>query len=169
MTGQRLTRKEAAEHFGVSATRVGELIRDGRLAEAGATVDLEEAEALWASMDPDYRSRMVSQKAAKVVSDKINETFNRAKTAKMVAQAQEADLELKIKQGLFVPKQMVTQQAYTAAKQFHTRLTMLPRQLAPQLAIESSPAEIEQMLTSAIDVIVAEIRNALAELGTPAG
>lgn len=166
--GERLTRADIAKHFDVSVTRVGQLIGEGRLTEERATVDLEQAEALWASMDPDYKARAQAQKAAKETGDKISTAFNAAKARHQVAKAKQAEIDLDKKRGLLVERELVTQQAYTAGKQFHAKLTAIPRQLAPQLALLTNPAEIEQLLTSAIDAAQAEIRNALAELGAPA-
>lgn len=166
--GERLTRADLAKHFDVSVTRVGQLIGEGRLKEERATVDLEEAEALWASMDPDYRARAAAQKASRETGEKITTAFNAAKARTQVSKAKLIELELQKKTGLVVERELVTQQAYTAGKAFHAKLVAIPRQLAPQLALLTDPAEIERLLTSAIETATSEIRNALAELGAPA-
>lgn len=166
--GERLTRADIAKHFGVSVTRVGQLIGEGRLKEVRATIDLEEAEALWESMDPSYRARAAEAKEAKAKGEKISQNYNQARTQHAQIKAQQAALDLKVSLGRFVDRHLVTQQQYAVVKQFHTRITMLPRQLAPQLALETDPAAIEKMLTAAIDVAIAEIRNGIAELGAPA-
>jgi hypothetical protein len=165
--GERLTRSDIATHFGVSVTRIGQLIGEGRLKEERATIDLEEAEALWASMDPDYKARAAAQKAAKENGEKTSAAFNAAKARHQIIKTRQAELELNKRTGLLVERNVVTQQAYTASKLFMNRLSQVPRQLAPQLALLTDPAECERLLSSTLEAATAEIRNALAELGTP--
>ena len=161
---ERLTRAELAKHFGVSVSRIQQLVGDGRLLEERGTIDLEQAEQVWDDMDPGYLARVNAQKQRKEADGKVSQAFNIAKARKEAAKAQEAELDLKIKQGKYVDRQVVEQQAYAMAKLFLTKCSGIGRQLAPSLALEKDPAKIEHAVQSAIDTAIAEIRNGTAEL-----
>jgi uncharacterized protein YPO0396 len=164
---ERLTRKDIAAHFDVSPQRIGQLVSEGRLKEDRGTIDLAEATAVFDEMDPEYKARIAAQKQARLQQDNVTKIFNTARARKEAAKAQQAELDLKVAQKRFVDRGLVEQQHYAAFKLAHTKLTMIPRQMAPQLAIETDPAAIEQALTAVIDAAIAEIRNGLAELGSP--
>lgn len=166
--GERLTRAQAAERKGVSRQRIDELINEGKLREERATVDADELDELWNTFDVSYTARHHAGKAARAPIDeeesRLRKLLNKAKTQDAVLKAQEREIELKVRRGQLVDKQMVTQQAYTVAKKASTQLQNLPRQLAAQLAVLTDPAEVEEVLARSINTIISEIRNELASL-----
>lgn len=164
--GERLTRAQAARRVGVSRQRIDAIIAEGRLKEEGATVDADEVDAVWSTIDPDYAARRDAA-AKPAVDPKVAALFNQAKTKKELLRVQELELNLKVKQGAFVPRQLVTQQAYAVSKLVTTKLQNLPRQMAPQLAILLEPAEIEDLLSKEVDKLLQDLRDGLAELGDP--
>jgi hypothetical protein len=172
--GERLTRGQAALRVGVKRQRIDELIKDGRLKEEGATVDADELDELWATFDVTYVARDRTNKnkggaAAAPDADNVRamKTLNVARALSAKLKAQEAELDFKVKQGQYVPKQLVTQQTYTVLKMLSTRLTAMPRQLAPELALLLHPAEVQDRLSKEVDRLIQDLRDGLADLGKP--
>ena len=168
--GERLTRGQAALRVGVTRQRIDELIKGGKLREEGATVDSEELDELWETFSPDHVNRDRNGKEMRggggaKVPNATAEIYNKAKAKSAIIKSQEAELDLKIKQGLFVSKQAVIQQCYSATKRITSRLQALPRQLAPELALLLSPGEVQDRLSKEIDALLQDLRDGLSDLG----
>jgi hypothetical protein len=169
--GARATRGELAERFQVSRQRIDELVNGGRLTEHNATIDVEEAEKLWASFDPSYVQRDRAGKerrngaGAGPEPNPLNEAFNRAKTAEQVTKARMAELKFKVESGAYVPRDLVRAEALAAAKAFAAAADTFPRRVAPMVAHLKDHAEIATVLEREIRAMLTEIRHALDGVG----
>lgn len=164
--GERLTRGQAAERFGVTRQRIDELINEGRLTEERATVDADEAAEVFAAMDPAYvaRERMSREGSAKP-RDPVMQAFNRAKTAEQIAKAKRAELDFSIRSGRFIDREKVKRSGFEAGKVFASKCANFPNRVAPLVANRKDAREVHEILTAEMAALVQEIRDELAGIG----
>lgn len=167
--GERIKRKQVAELWGVSRQAIDELVKDGRLIEgADHCIDSDHAAEVRKGMDPEYIARFALSTAATKADPKtleLNQLSALAKTRLAATKAEDAELELKLKKGALVPKDLVTQQSYTVARMFIQRLQPLPETLAAELVVMTDRAEVRDRLQKAIDQLLEDLRTGMASLG----
>jgi phage terminase Nu1 subunit (DNA packaging protein) len=167
---ETLARKDVAEAWGVKRQWIDQLVNAGRLiTDDEGRIDAAHAAEVRATMDPEHMARYRLNQAAggRPEADPLQEVTAKAKTKLALLKAEDAEIELKLKKGALVPKDLVTQQAYTIAKSFASQLQPLPEMLAPELAVLTEPNEIRDRLQKAFDQLLTDLRNGFASLGTP--
>lgn len=177
-------RQELAEMWGISANVIDNMLTRGQLRRvAHGLIDLDHAEQVRAAQDPVERERalMIKAQQAAVVdvappfaqpatdgnsksgSEKLD-LLLRARTAKVVHDARNAELHLKVQQGVLLDKAEVHRGAFLAGQLLVSRLKALPSRLGSQCASIRDAAECERLVGAEIDQIVTELQDALAGL-----
>lgn len=174
--GERLSGNKLAARMGVSRQRVDELIGEGRLARGDdGLIDTDEADALWANMDPDYLQRKAAAEATRAANEGKEpaepegrsqaEAFNRAKTADAVAKARSRVLDYEIKVGKYVLREEVKRGAFKAGKLLGSKLNNAANQLAPQLVGIRDVKSAHEIVQAYMTQLAADVRDELASLG----
>lgn len=178
--GERLNRAQAAERQGVRRQRIDELIAEGKLTERndsdgqGNYLDSDEIDAAWAGFDPDMVQRAalaktLNGKGADKAADpnaaqgaQVARVMAQAKAKAQVLKANDLEMDLQIKRGMWVLREAVVQQAYTAANMLSHRLHAAVQQLAPQVCVITDPGEAQELLNRIlIEGILVDYRNDL--------
>lgn len=153
-----------AEALKISRQRVEKLIRDGRIVETAAGIDLEAARAAYeATTDPAkrhaYEARagaagrtVYGRRGADEVTDPQSGevlSFATARTHKEMANAKRANLEYQIKAGNYVARDEVRAREFEIARKLRDRILGFPARLAnfvPPDAMAAIEAECQDLI-----------------------
>lgn len=162
---ERLTRGQLAEKHNVSRQRIDELVNEGRLHEERATIDSDEADKVFADMDPSYVAReRASRDSGKQPNPEVA-TYAKAKAAEQVMKARKAELDFKIKSGQYVEREKIKRSSFEAGKVFASKCGNFANRVAPLLAGLKDVRSIHEVLGAEMATLVQEIRDELAGIG----
>jgi hypothetical protein len=152
----RLNQKQYAKHRGVKPQYISRLVREGRIAVGrDHLIDAEKADK---ALGPRVKAaaKRAPRAAAKprikaLPRESSTATLTAARARKATADAELAELQVGHERGLLLHKDEVLQAQRQQNANIRTRLRMLPRAFAQQLAAITSPAEIERLALEIID------------------
>ena len=90
-------------------------------------------------------------------SEDVAQKQAEAKLRTTLAQADKAELDLAIRRNEYLPTDAIVSQVEYQYTVVRARLTSIPNALARQLALEESPATINDILTKSIDAALADL------------
>jgi hypothetical protein len=152
---------EAARTVNVSKQRVNELVRQNRLSvDDRKRVNLEEVQRHFKrDLDPSWPSKQEAAGAANTspvapdaegpVLDQDTASARRARARREEIQAQTAEYELKIKQGLYLPKHDIEEAMVTSGRRIRQQLDAIPGwadEIFALCAQGGSAADVRRML-----------------------
>ena len=144
-----------ARHRGVSHTAVQKAIQSGRISvEPDGTLDPAKAYAEW---EKNTRSSKGSVASAAIAQASGGVDFNKARAVKETYNARLAKLTYEERMGQLVSVEEVKLGAFNMARKLRNRILQIPMRISAQLAAETDPHIVEDMLN-------AELSGALEEL-----
>ena len=144
-----------ARHRGVSHTAVQKAIQSGRISvEPDGTLDPAKADAEW---EKNTRSSKGSVASAAIAQASGGVDFNKARAVKETYNARLAKLTYQERVGQHVSVEEVKLGAFNMARKLRNRILQIPMRISAQLAAETDPHIVEDMLN-------AELSGALEEL-----
>lgn len=144
-----------ARHRGVSHTAVQKAIQSGRISvEPDGTLDPAKADAEWKK---NTRSSKGSVASAAIAQASGGVDFNKARAVKETYNARLAKLTYEERMGQLVSVEEVKLGAFNMARKLRNRILQIPMRISAQLAAETDPHIVEDMLN-------AELSGALEEL-----
>lgn len=152
---QTISLRSYARHRGVNLSAVQRAIKDGRIAtEPNGKIDPQVCDLAWdQATDPSKQRKIV--KARKVMKHAEKFAIARADTEDYKGKL--FRLKFEREAGLLVEAAVVRKRAYENTRVLRESLLNLPNQLAVELAAETDPLKVINMLTL-------EITNCLEEL-----
>lgn len=173
------TRKDVADSLGISRQRVEKLIRDGRIVETAAGIDLEAArKAYLSTVDPAKREAYerlsgaqpkpgYGRKGADEVKDAESGelfSFATARTHKEMANAKRAQLEYQIKAGHFISRDEVRAKEFAIARKLRDRILGFPPKLANYV-----PPDAMKVIVDECEALIRELQDDAATIGETTG
>jgi phage terminase Nu1 subunit (DNA packaging protein) len=158
------TQVEFASLLGKDKAYVTRLKQQGRLVMVGegrsARVDVEASQALLsASADPS-RGRVTEAKTPNVK----HSSYNDARTRNELAKAENAELDLAVKQGKLVDAEAVRLFAADLGATFRGALEILPDRLAPELVPLSDTETIRALLVESFEQLLTNLADKIGKL-----
>lgn len=175
--------------FGVSENVVDNMAQRGQLKKVGRNLyDLDHALKVRAAQSPAGREREMIRKATQgataaapveasntagaelapqagaVGGSQTGDVLLRARTAKVLADAQKSQLELKRTAGSLVEVDKVKREAADASRLLVARLKAFPARLGPMVSTITDRAECVKVIETEINLLVMELQEALAAL-----
>lgn len=176
------SRREVAEALGISRQRVEKLIRDGRIVETAAGIDIEAARTAYLqTIDPAKRQAYEARTSAgpraqygRRGADEITDAesgevlnFATARTQKEAANAKRAALEYQIRAGNYVARDEVRAREFEIARKLRDRILGFPARLASVV-----PSDAMAAITAECHDLIRELQDdaaTIAETGRTAG
>ena len=174
-----MPRKEAAEALGISRQRVEKLIRDGRIVETAAGIDINAARTAYEStIDPAKRDVYDRQRGAPTKpvygrkgADEVKDaesgelfSFATARTHKEMANAKRAQLEYQIKAGHFISRDEVRAKEFAIARKLRDRILGFPPKLANYV-----PPDAMKVIVDECEALIRELQDDAATIGETTG
>lgn len=160
------TKKEVAVSFDVSVRTITNWMQDGMPVRKNGRYDLLEVKNWKIMRDENNRIKLkkkrrqnkeVDQSTESTPDDgkekKFKETYDEADTRWKIAQANKVELENKIKEGAYIPRDDAVKVIKESIMLIKRQFLSLPKQVAPQLA-GLEVVDIEQILTGRIKEII---------------
>jgi len=149
--------REYAKRRGVDQKSVTQAIKAGRIParKVGRNyqIPVEEADAAW-----EENTKMKADNICDGDSDgKITYASERAKRERYNAEL--ARMQVEERQGLLLPVAIIKEQAITTARAVRNALLDMPTRISVDLAAETDPLKVENMLTAEIRTVLEELSN----------
>jgi len=158
-----VSRRKVAEALGISRQRLEKLIREGRIDETPAGIDLEKAKAQYeASLDAGRRAAYDAGRTgdlAAVPGQGPVVSFAEARTRKELAHADRAELDYKIKAGLYILRDEVRAREFEIARKLRDRILGLPARIANFV-----PAEAMTVIVDECEALIRELQDDAAAI-----
>jgi hypothetical protein len=169
-----LTQKEYARRKGVTPQYVNKLARQGKIRLVGKKVDPKQADAALKAFRRAGRVipalRRAKQKAAKPAArpkaplaampeprNSATRSLTAARAEREHYQAQMAKLDYEKAFGSLLPRDQVLEAERRKNANIRAKFRQLARSLAPRVSRVSSPAEVEYLLLSEIDLVLGQL------------
>ena len=136
--------------LGVSRQYNGKLVKEGKIKKVGRKIDFESASKTLQKIADPARSRSSNQEPENI-------SFAEAKTMKEVYQAKLARLKYEEESSKLVEKSIIEDRARDIAVTVKESLLMLPTKLMENLALESDPRKINELLDREFREILASM------------
>ena len=166
MDQELITQAELARRLGVTRQYINKLVRDGKIQKVGKKIDYESAcESIKMITDP-ARSKISEDKKeesvetpmpAKNSGGKRPPTFAEAKTMKEIYSAKLAKLKYEEEAQILIKKSDIYEKAHIVGRNIKQVLLSLPARVMEQLAVETDPRKVNQILEK-------EVRDSLSSL-----
>jgi len=190
--GERLTRREVAERFGVTTQRISNMISKGELpVGSDGKIDWDVAQSIRGSFDPakvqgQQFNKVVggnaagrkNAKAAPPASDKPGLTvvsgggsggggnqFQQAKTLEAVFKAKSGELKYRQLAGQLVEREVVKHDAHSAGRMIQQRLLGVGNRLAPMIAPMDDLVAIRKLVDQEMREVIEQMQRELTALG----
>lgn len=172
-----ITQKEYARRIKRTPQYVNKLVKQGKITLRRGLVDSRQADAArkaWARAGNDVETAHRSTKKAKKAKapgrkaspakyanasrpPSATGTLTQARAKREQALAEMAELDLKKALGELLPRDQVLAAEQKKNERIRTRFRRLPRMIAPMLAREMAPTEVEQILREEVDLLLGEL------------
>lgn len=165
-----LTQREYAERVGVSQQRISSLSRQKKVVKfPDGSIDPDRTDALLAdvldiSHRPGFGPTAKGGESGDVESTAETSELTAAKTKKARYDAELSKLKYQELAGQLVKIEAVAQAVNDIGRLVSTRLQAWPNKLAPELAAETDPTQVNAILEEEINRLVEEMQNGLGRL-----
>lgn len=152
MSKTRLSQRQYAAHRGVSLRAVQKALESGRIkADKNGKIDPTDADRSWAlASDPS------KQRGAQSTTN-ASEAFAKARAAREAYNAKLAKLNYEQRSSRLVDAAMVRMRAFENARAVRDTLLNIPNRISAELASETDPLKVQNMLTLEITRVLAEL------------
>lgn len=188
MAGVRVVgRKDLARQFGVSENVIDNMAQRGQLRKVGRNLyDYDHAMKVREAQNPAGREREMIRKAAATTPaaapaeakdtagaelppqagavSGTTDVLLRARTAKVLADAQMSQLALKKTAGSLIEVDKVKREATEASRLLVARLKAFPARLGPMVSTISDRAECVKVIETEVNLLIMELQEKLAAL-----
>jgi hypothetical protein len=146
-----VSKSEYARRRGCSAAYISKLVRQGKLATIGDKIDPIAADAALNATRERVRVPFPEKPTTTRLQDSLSRSYLAAKTANETYKAKLQRLEFELKTGKLLQADKVLESAEKAFSTVRVRMRGLAKSMAPILAAQNRPGEIEKILSEAID------------------
>jgi len=143
-----LSRQQYAHHRGLSLSRIGQLVRDGKIPLHDRKIDPAEADAILGPRrdQPDPAPPTPPTPAGPEEDIPADADRATAERLKAIWQARHERQKVMERTGQLVPRAEVEREAFAAARAVRDKLLVLPTRLRDALAAEDDPQKVADLL-----------------------
>lgn len=158
INNNKINKTECAELLGITKQRITQLVKSGKLVFGkDGKISAEDAKA-------QYNKTKERVTPNTVIDTPEDESLTYFKTQTEKFRSKIEEINFRIKSGELLEKEDVKQDAYAIGLKLKNSLLSIPERISSNLAVESNPAKIREVLINEINYVLGQIADDLQKV-----